>query len=114
MDRAMSATQVSAEAPKAQRRTFGELLSSDLRALPVVVSLVALWIFFAVESPIFLTARNISNLLLQSTVTGIMAIGIMFVLLVREIDLSVAAINGVTAVLMAKLVVDYEIGGAHV
>jgi D-xylose transport system permease protein len=103
----MTATSISADTPKPQRRTFGELLNSDLRALPVVVGLVALWIFFAVENPIFLTARNISNLLLQSTVTGIMAIGIMFVLLVREIDLSIAAINGVTAVLMAKLVVDY-------
>ena len=103
----MTPTSISADTPKPQPRTFGELLNSDLRALPVVVGLVALWIFFAVENPIFLTARNISNLLLQSTVTGIMAIGIMFVLLVREIDLSIAAINGVTAVLMAKLVVDY-------
>lgn len=103
----MTVTQTHEAAPKPQRRTFGELLTSDLRALPVVIGLVALWIFFAVESPIFLTARNISNLLLQSTVTGIMALGIMFVLLVREIDLSIAAINGVTAVLMAKLVVEY-------
>lgn len=92
-------------APK--RRTFGELLTSDLRALPVVVGLVVLWIFFTAQSDVFLTARNISNLLLQSTVVGIMALGLMFVLLVREIDLSVAAINGVTAVLMAKFVVEF-------
>lgn len=92
-------------APK--RRTFGELLTSDLRALPVVVGLVALWIFFTFQSDVFLSARNISNLLLQSTVVGIMALGIMFVLLVREIDLSIAAINGITAVLMAKLIVEF-------
>ena len=92
-------------APK--RRTFGELLTSDLRALPVVVGLVSLWIFFAFQSDVFLSARNISNLLLQSTVVGIMALGIMFVLLVREIDLSIAAINGITAVLMAKLIVEF-------
>lgn len=88
------------------RRTFGELLTSDLRALPVVVGLVALWIFFTFQSDVFLSARNISNLLLQSTVVGIMALGIMFVLLVKEIDLSVAAINGITAVLMAKFIVE--------
>jgi len=35
-----------------------------------------------------------------------MALGLMFVLLVREIDLSIAAINGVTSVLMAKLIVE--------
>jgi len=94
--------------PEVQKnRTFGELLTSDLRALPVVIGLVALWIFFATQSDVFLTARNLSNLFVQSTVVGIMALGLMFVLLVKEIDLSVAAINGVTAVLMAKLVVEF-------
>lgn len=92
-----------------KRRTFGELLSSDLRALPVVIALVALWIFFALQSDVFLSARNLSNLLVQSTVTGIMALGLMFVLLVREIDLSVAAINGVTSVLMAKAIVEWGV-----
>ncbi|MBY5904250.1 ABC transporter permease [Rhizobium leguminosarum] len=92
-------------APK--RRTFGELLNSDLRALPVVIALVALWIFFSTQSDIFLTPRNLSNLLQQSTVVGVMALGLMFVLLVKEIDLSIAAIHGVTSVLSAKLIVDY-------
>lgn len=90
-----------------QRRTFGELLTSDLRALPVIIGLVVLWVFFTFQSDVFLSARNISNLLLQSTVVGIMAFGIMFVLLVREIDLSIAAINGITAVLMAKFIVEF-------
>jgi D-xylose transport system permease protein len=88
------------------RRTFGELLASDLRALPVVVGLIALWIFFAIQNEVFLSAQNLSNLLVQSTVVGIMALGLMFVLLVKEIDLSVAAINGVTSVLMARLIVE--------
>ncbi|NHT78771.1 ABC transporter permease [Rhizobiaceae bacterium CRRU44] len=89
------------------RRSFGELLSSDLRALPIVIGLVALGIFFASQSDVFLTSRNLSNLLVQSTVVGIMALGLMFVLLVKEIDLSIAAINGVTSVLMAKLIVEF-------
>lgn len=92
-----------------QRRTFGELLTSDLRALPVIIGLVALWIFFISQSDVFMTPRNLSNLLVQSTVVGIMALGLMFVLLVKEIDLSVAAINGVTAVLMAKLIVEFGV-----
>lgn len=90
-----------------KRRSFNELLSTDLRALPIVIGLVALWIFFASQSDVFLTPRNLSNLLVQSTVVGIMALGLMFVLLVKEIDLSVAAINGVTSVLMAKLIVEF-------
>lgn len=96
-------------APPARRRSFGELLSSDLRALPIVVGLVVLWVFFALQSDVFLTPRNLSNLLVQSTVVGIMALGLMFVLLVKEIDLSVAAINGVTSVLMAKLIVEFGV-----
>src|SRR5438445_6251139 len=102
-----SAPVVSRSFPPARRRSFGELLATDLRALPVVIGLVALWIFFALQSDVFLTSQNLSNLLLQSTVVGIMALGLMFVLLVKEIDLSVAAINGVTAVLMAKLIVEF-------
>lgn len=98
-----------AAAPPAKRRSFGELISSDFRALPIVIGLVALWIFFAIQSDVFLTARNLSNLLVQSTVVGIMALGLMFVLLVKEIDLSIAAINGVTSVLMAKLIVEFGV-----
>lgn len=90
-----------------KRRSFGELLATDLRALPVVVGLVALWIFFAAQSDVFLSSRNLSNLLLQSVVVGIMSLGLLFVLLVKEIDLSVAAINGVTSVLMAKFIVEF-------
>jgi D-xylose transport system permease protein len=92
---------------KAGRRSFGEIISSDMRAIPVIIGLVALWVFFALQSDVFLKPQNLSNLLVQSTVTGIMAIGLMFVLLVKEIDLSVAAINGVTSVLMARLIVEY-------
>lgn len=94
-------------APAVKRRSFGELLATDLRALPVVVGLVALWIFFALQSDVFLSPRNLSNLLLQSVVVGIMSLGLLFVLLVKEIDLSVAAINGLTSVLMAKFIVEF-------
>ncbi|WP_245458012.1 ABC transporter permease [Mesorhizobium sp. M6A.T.Cr.TU.016.01.1.1] len=75
----------------------------------MIIGLVALWVFFALQSDVFITPRNLSNLLLQSTVVGIMALGLMFVLLVREIDLSIAAIHGVTAVMSAKMIVDYGI-----
>lgn len=96
-------------APAVKRRTFSELLATDLRALPVIVGLVVLWIFFAIQSDVFLSPRNLSNLLVQSVVVGIMSLGLLFVLLVKEIDLSVAAINGVTSVLMAKFIVEFGV-----
>ena len=49
------------------------LPANYLRALPIVIGLVALWVFFASQSDVFLTPRNLSNLLVQSTVVGIMA-----------------------------------------
>jgi D-xylose transport system permease protein len=104
-----ASTSAAGKAPPARKRSFGELLAGDLRALPVVIGLVALWIFFSFESDVFLTPQNLSNMLVQSTVVGIMALGLMFVLLVKEIDLSIAAINGITAVLMAKLIVEFGI-----
>jgi D-xylose transport system permease protein len=101
---------ITAEVPaKRPRRSFGELLSNDLRALPIVIGLVALGFFFASQSDVCLTSRNLSTLLIQSTVVGIMALGLMFVLLVKEIDLSIAAINGVTSVLMAKFIVEFGV-----
>jgi D-xylose transport system permease protein len=104
-----TATAPAQGAPVAKRRTFSELLATDLRALPVIVGLVALWIFFSIQSDVFLSPRNLSNLLVQSVVVGIMSLGLLFVLLVKEIDLSVAAINGVTSVLMAKFIVEFGV-----
>ena len=89
------------------RRGLGERLGAELRFVPVALGLVALFLFFASQSDVFLTSRNLNNLLVQSTVTGIIALGLVFVLLVGEIDLSVAATSGVASVLMAKMVVDF-------
>ena len=89
------------------RRSVAERLGSELRFVPVALGLVALILFFATQSDVFLTSRNLNNLLIQSTVTGIIALGLVFVLLTGEIDLSVAATSGIAAVFMAKFVVDF-------
>ncbi|SDO00790.1 D-xylose transport system permease protein [Klenkia soli] len=88
------------------RRRLAELLAGDLRALPVVAGLTVLVLIFSLQSPFFLSSRNLSNLLVQAVVTGIIALGLVFVLLLGEIDLSVAAISGVCSVLMAKLMAE--------
>ena len=95
------------EVPLVQtRRSLAERLGAELRFVPVAIGLVTLVLFFATQSDVFLTSHNLNNLLVQSTVTGIIALGLVFVLLVGEIDLSVAAISGVASVLMGMLVVD--------
>jgi D-xylose transport system permease protein len=74
--------------------------------LPVLVALAAIWLFFGLRDPVFLSARNIYFLFMQSAVVATVALGITVVLLIGEIDLSAAAVAGVSAAAMAVLSVD--------
>ena len=81
-------------------------LQGDLASLRVFVVLAFIWAIFQFENSNFLTALNLTNLFLQITAVGLISCGIVFVLLLGEIDLSVGAVSGltsaVTAVLSAK------------
>lgn len=103
-DSTLTGTVLAVEPKRKARIT--SLLAGDLRALPVLAALALLVIFFATQSDVFLSSRNLSNLLVQTVVTGVLALGIVFVLLLGEIDLSVASISGLCAVMMAKLAVE--------
>ena len=72
--------------------------------IPVLLALFAIWIYFGITEPVFLSARNIYFLFMQSAVVGILAAGITVVLLLGDIDLSVAATSGVCAALLAVLI----------
>jgi D-xylose transport system permease protein len=78
----------------------------ELGALPVVLGLALIWSYFEFQDAHFLTPRNMSNLVLQISVTGTIAIGLVFVLLLGEIDLSVGSIAGASAAVLGVLVVD--------
>jgi ABC-type xylose transport system permease subunit len=69
--------------------------SGDLGTLPIVVGIVLVWALFGLLNPIFLSSTNVGNLLVQSASEGIIALGIVIVLLVGEIDLSVGSMAGV-------------------
>src|SRR3954468_20863547 len=81
-------------------------LQGDLASLRVFVVLAFIWAIFQSQNDHFLTALNITNLFLQITAVGLISVGIVFVLLLGEIDLSVGAVSGlasaVTAVQSAK------------
>ena len=85
------------------RQRIVEGLAGDYRLVPVILSLVVILAFFALTTADFLSARNLSNLALQIVVTGVLALGLVLVLLIAEIDLSVAALSAVCATLMASL-----------
>lgn len=58
--------------------------------------------------PKFLSPRNLSNLSLQSIVTGTLALGLVPVLIIRQIDMSVAAVSGVAATITGQLLLVFE------
>ncbi len=72
-----------------------------MRNIAPFVTLLALIIFFAAASPSFLTMDNLGNILTTMSVTGIMAVGLTFVILCAEIDLSFAAIANATGIAVA-------------
>ena len=103
-----SAVATSVEVPTTaaipQKRTARDLLRGDLGFIPVLVTLIVIMAFFTIASGgIFLKPENLSNLVLQIATIGIIGLGEILVLLLGEIDLSVAAVSVFCSVVMAVL-----------
>jgi D-xylose transport system permease protein len=79
------------------------LRQGELGTLPVIVGIAVIWAIFWVANDRFLTPQNLTNLFLQLVSTGTIAIGVVLVLLLAEIDLSVGAVSGFCAAVMAVL-----------
>jgi simple sugar transport system permease protein/D-xylose transport system permease protein len=80
--------------------------AGELGALPVVLGLVVIAIVFQASNSLFLSSDNLTNLLLECVPTGVIALGIVCVLLLGQIDLSVGSVSGVTGALLAVLFVN--------
>src|SRR3954454_13016757 len=83
--------------------TVRRLIQGDLASLRVVIGLAVIWAIFQFENDRFLSAQNLTNLMLQITAIGLISVGIVYVLLLGEIDLSVGAVSGLAAGCMAVL-----------
>ena len=77
--------------------------AGELGSLPIIVGLMVIVIVFGILDDTFLTERNFTNLLLQMSAIATIAIGVVFVLLIGEIDLSVAFVSAVGGVVMTLL-----------
>lgn len=82
------------------RAFFDRVRAGDLGSLPVVVGLAIIWTVFTVLNPIFLSPNNLVNLLFDCSTTGVIALGIVCVLMLGEIDLSVGSMSGVGSALI--------------
>lgn len=102
MNKPASDSSTSTPAPRGLAQALGfSIRRSDLTALPIVLALGGIWLVFQAANPSFLTPQNLTNLLLQITALGIVAIGVVIVLLAGEIDLSVGWVSGLSAAVMA-------------
>ena len=79
-------------------RTF---VRNQLRNIAPFLTLIVLLVFFSVASQSFATFDNAANILTQISVAGVIAVGLTFVILCAEIDLSVAAIANATGIVVA-------------
>ncbi|GGO65306.1 sugar ABC transporter permease [Nonomuraea cavernae] len=77
----------------------------DLGVIPVVVGLIVIWSVLQILNPVFLSSANLVNLTLESAAVGVIALGIVCVLLVGEIDLSVGSVSGLSSAVLAVLFV---------
>ena len=82
---------------------FRRFIQGDLGELRVIIGLVVIWAIFYSQEEAFLTSGNLTNLALQMTPVALVSVGVVLVLLLGEIDLSVGAVSGLCAAIMAVL-----------
>jgi D-xylose transport system permease protein len=87
---------------------LARIKSGDMGALPGVLGLVALCIVFGIMSDVFLTPGNFANLLTQAASVTVIAMGLVFVLLLGEIDLSAGYASGVCGAVLVILITNHS------
>lgn len=87
----------------ALRGFVDQVRSGDLGMLPVVIGLLIISIVFTTLNPVFLAPNNLVNLLFDAAAVGLIALGVVCVLLLGEIDLSIGSMSGLASAMMGVL-----------
>jgi D-xylose transport system permease protein len=90
------------------RDYVNRLRGGDMGSLPAILGLVFLFIVFASLNDRFLTTYNMANLVVQSGSIIVLAMALVFVLLLGEIDLSAGVAGGAAATITALMLIDYD------
>ena len=90
------------------RDYLNRLRGGDMGSLPAILGLVFLFVVFASLNDRFLTTYNMANLVVQAGSIIVLAMGIVFVLLLGEIDLSAGVAGGASATIIALMLIDYD------
>lgn len=89
------------------RAYVARVRGGDMGPLPAVIGLVVLVVLFSVLRPVFFTPLNFANFFTQAAVVAVLAMGLVFVLLLGEIDLSAGVTSGVAGSLLAVAMAKY-------
>ena len=87
---------------------WSKVKAGDIGSLPAVLGLVALAAIFTTMSEYFFTNRNFANLLTQAAPVIVIAMGLVFVLLLGEIDLSAGYASGVAGAVLVLLITNHD------
>ena len=85
------------------RRMLDNIRGGNLGSWPVLVGLVLIVIFFSFKADNFFTPGNFTNIITQMAGVTMLAYGVVFVLLIGEIDLSISYISGIAGVVVAQM-----------
>ena len=85
------------------RRWWENVRAGEIGAAPIVVAIALITVFFYSKNPNFVSATNLNNLIVQTAGTATIAFGVVFVLLLGEIDLSVGFVSGLAGITVAEL-----------
>ena len=84
------------------RGRWEALKAGDVGSLPVIVGIIAITAFFTSKTTIFFSAVNFTNLIGQMAGVTVIGVGVVFVLLIGEIDLSIGYVSGIAGVVVAE------------
>jgi D-xylose transport system permease protein len=85
------------------KRAIENVKSGNLGVLPIVIGIIFIVVFFSFKATNFFTANNFVNIIIQMAGTAMLAYGVVFVLLLGEIDLSISYVAGIGALTVAEL-----------
>lgn len=85
------------------RSFYDRVRSGDLGMIPVIVGLLLISAVFSTLNPVFLAPNNLTNMLFDAAAVGLIALGIVFVLLLGEIDLSIGSMSGLASALLGVM-----------
>jgi D-xylose transport system permease protein len=93
------------------QRVRSNISAGNLGSWPVVIGLIVIVLFFSFKANNFFTPSNFINIITQMAGVTMLAYGVVFVLLIGEIDLSISYVSGIAGVVVAQLTLA---GSSHV